>query len=306
MGHILLLILKILGILILVIIGLLVFLIASVLFVPVRYSFTGKKTESETTVKLRFHWFLHILSFYGCYENETFSTRFRIFGIPLSNKKGTNKNDEHEEEASQADSSTPLNTTATKEDGTEPSQSTEKEATSHPHATNFEQSVDSTGNENKKQKQHKKATGWIESCKKQWTNLKRFFKKLWTTLQRAWASTHSFLEFIQADATKQAFRFVKQELQYLFKHIKPRKVKGELIIGFEDPSVTGQCLAVSSMLYPLLGEKIKLYPDFENEVLEGHIQIRGHIRVIHGLLIALHVFRNKNIMQIIKKFQNKN
>ena len=88
-------------------------------------------------------------------------------------------------------------------------------------------------------------------------------------------------------------------------HLKPRNIKGELIIGFEDPSVTGQFLAVSSLFYPFLGEQVKLHPDFENEVLEGAIQIRGHIRAIHALRIVWHIFRNNNIMQIIKKFQNK-
>lgn len=290
MGHILLLILKILGILILVIVGLLVFLCACVLFIPVRYSLTGKKTESETTVKLRFHWFLHILSFYGCYESEEFSTRFRIFGIPLKSKKEPKKNDENEETATEqtqnriehdnpTDSNTPLNTTSAKET--------------------------SDSITNVKKELHQTDSGWIEKIKHQLHNLKCICLKLWTTLKRVCASTHSFLEFIQADATKQTFTFIKTELKYLFKHLKPRNIKGELIIGFEDPSVTGQFLAVSSLFYPFLGEQVKLHPDFENEVLEGAIQIRGHIRAIHALRIVWHIFRNNNIMQIIKKFQNK-
>ena len=318
MGHILLLILKILGILILILLGLLIFVIASVLLIPVRYSFAGKKTEEEVAVTIRFHWFLHILSFYGGYDGEDFSTRIRIFGIPIKSKENSAdyEDEETEDDREQAEDKTSPpdevkeqvrdvspNTVSQEEATVDSRQAEEKTPSDEPVQSATEQRSAST---NKKQKKpRKKGFSLLEKIKNFFQNMKCTCKKICAILKKACASTHSFLEFVQADSTKQAFSFVKRVVKYLFKHLKPRKVKGELIIGFEDPSVTGQCLAVSSLVYPLLGEQIKLYPDFENEVLEGNIQIKGHVRAVHALRILWHFFRDKNMMQLIKKFKNK-
>ena len=62
MIHILLMILKIIGIILLVILGLLLFVLLVVLFVPVRYKLEGAWHGKPEGV-LRAGWFLHILSF---------------------------------------------------------------------------------------------------------------------------------------------------------------------------------------------------------------------------------------------------
>lgn len=323
MGHILLLILKILGILILIILGLLIFVIASVLFIPVRYSLAGKKTEKEVTVKIRFHWFLHILSFYGGYDGEEFSTRLRIFGIPIKPRKESSDDSEETD-----DDTNPVQDNSST---SQPQNKAEEQERLHDNSSDtmsMEEGSGETGQEYKgrisndsekfsvkktairartKQKQtqtRKKGVSWIEKIKNLFHNLKCTWKKICAILKKACASTHSFLEFVQADTTKQTFSFIKEELKYLFHHLKPRRIKGELIIGFEDPSMTGQFLAASSLFYPLLGERIKLYPDFEHEVLEGTIQIKGYVRAVHALRILWHFYRNKNMMQLIKKFSN--
>ena len=62
--HVILTILKILGILLLVILGLLLVIVLSVLFVPVRYQLEGEKTSpgwSEANGKIRVSWLLHLI-----------------------------------------------------------------------------------------------------------------------------------------------------------------------------------------------------------------------------------------------------
>lgn len=302
MGHILLLILKILGILILVIIGLVIVLLASVLFIPVRYSLDGNKTENEVTAKIRFHWFLHIISFCGWYDGETFSTRLRIFGIPLNSRKDTKEDDEKGQakgdKQSNKQTDTVDNTTSQKLLDTETHEDSSIEELSKSKQL-------SNDNKTKNKQTMKKHISIIEKIKNFFRKLKYTWQKICDMLKTVCASTHTFLEFIQAETTKQAFVLTRGELKYLFKHLKPRKVKGELIIGFEDPSVTGQFLAATSLFYPFLGEKIKIYPNFENEVLEGNIRICGHMRSMHGLRTIWHLYRDKNIKQIIKRFQRK-
>ena len=62
--HVILTILKILGILLLVILGLLLAIVLSVLFVPVRYQLEGEKPSpgwSEANGKIRVSWLLHLI-----------------------------------------------------------------------------------------------------------------------------------------------------------------------------------------------------------------------------------------------------
>ena len=63
----------------------------------------------------------------------------------------------------------------------------------------------------------------------------------------------------------------------LLKFLRPKKLTGNLHFGFEDPSVTGKVLAVLGALYPFYGEHIRINPDFENEIFEGDVLVKGNI-----------------------------
>ena len=65
--HIVLLILKILGILLLVILGLLLLILCTVLFVPVRYRIQGLWKE-EKWIRVQVSWLLSLVSFRGGYD----------------------------------------------------------------------------------------------------------------------------------------------------------------------------------------------------------------------------------------------
>ena len=72
MLHIIGLILKILGIILAVLLGIIVLLVCIILFVPVRYEvsaeFPGKL--EDTTAKVRFSWFLHLIAGEAGYKEK--------------------------------------------------------------------------------------------------------------------------------------------------------------------------------------------------------------------------------------------
>lgn len=80
MLHIILIILKTIGIILISILGILLILSLIILFVPIRYQLEAKKYEGiEGYVKIR--WILSILYFKLRYEKENFIYQFRIFGF---------------------------------------------------------------------------------------------------------------------------------------------------------------------------------------------------------------------------------
>ena len=88
MLHIIVLILKILGIILAVLLGIIVLLLCIVLFVPVRYEISAEfpgKLEN-TTAKVRFSWFLHLIAGEAGYtekDGEVVSKGKYMMAVPL-------------------------------------------------------------------------------------------------------------------------------------------------------------------------------------------------------------------------------
>ena len=95
-------------------------------------------------------------------------------------------------------------------------------------------------------------------------------------------------------------------MKYLIKHARPRKAKGFVRFGFEDPYKTGQVLAVLSVLYPFYGERIAIYPEFEQAMLQGDISIKGYIRLLHFVKIIWTFLFDKNVRKTYEDYKTWN
>lgn len=97
MLHILLMILKILGIVVLSVLGLIFFVALVVLFVPIRYEITASRYD-DTKAKIKVKWCLVVFRARFLYENSAFTKKIRLFGFDvvkfLEKRKGRkNKSD---------------------------------------------------------------------------------------------------------------------------------------------------------------------------------------------------------------------
>lgn len=109
-----------------------------------------------------------------------------------------------------------------------------------------------------------------------------------------------YRELIASDVFQQSFQLCKGELAYIFKKIKPQKMEADLIIGMDDPAVTGEILAIYGMLYPFIGEHVNVAGDFEQNRIEGHVFIKGRIRAVTFVRTAIRIYFNKDIRKLIK------
>ena len=71
-----------------------------------------------------------------------------------------------------------------------------------------------------------------------------------------------------------------KQLLYLIRHTEPKNLSGYLRFGFDDPSTTGYAMALYGILYPIWSPKLSVEPDFERQILDCHILIKGKIRVL--------------------------
>lgn len=155
----------------------------------------------------------------------------------------------------------------------------------------------------KKQKKKFSIRGFWESLK---TKLKAFVARLKAFYQR-------FLEvkekgrllkkLYDSEITKRALEKVKKQICYLFRHLRPRILKGSIHYGFSDPAITGEVLAGISMFYPVIAPHFEVTADFANACFEGEIMLKGHIRLIHVAVVAITLFFNRALRKTIKRFQ---
>lgn len=108
-------------------------------------------------------------------------------------------------------------------------------------------------------------------------------------------------EFFFGERNKEGFSHVWKNGKKMIRHILPVKLKGEITFGVEDPYTMGQILTVLGMLYPVYQDKLTLHPNFENQTLEGNVELKG--RIIPGYLLwkVLVIIGSREVRRIINE-----
>ena len=122
--------------------------------------------------------------------------------------------------------------------------------------------------------------------------LRAFFQKIKYTFQRLCGKIKTLSEkkekvkeFLADEVHRRAFHKTKPEFSRLMRRIRPKKLKGTVHYGFEDPYHTGQVLAALGVAYPWLGEAVSVYPDFEKRILQGDLYVKGTVRALYVVLL---------------------
>lgn len=312
MIHILFAILKILGILLLIILGILLFLILVILFVPIRYQLAGERREKDLSGNVVVFWLLHLVHFQFRYENKEKQMELYLLGLPVfalkkkweSRKKSSKKgNTKHKESAKKTEKSVTgesvTKEVVTKEIVTE--EITTEEAKIQ--ETKIQGIVPEERQKIPPKKKRNKISVFWGTIKSIPGKIKTVIKKIKLTIRRIYDKIKNGSEFLQLESTRQAIRLLLGECKGIFKHILPKKMRGNVIYGFEDPSITGQVLAVLSMFYPKYHKKLQIVPMFDQAILEGRIQMRGRIYGIFLLIHGLKIILNKDVKVTWQKVQ---
>ena len=109
----------------------------------------------------------------------------------------------------------------------------------------------------------------------------------------------SLRETVEDEENQKAVRLLLSRVKYLLHHLRFRKFEGQLAFGFEDPVTVGRMLAVLSLFYPLYGECFTITPVFDHTLFEGEIALKGHVRLIHILIVGIQLMMNKKICGLV-------
>ncbi len=332
MVSIILTILKVIGIIFLVLLGIIASLALLVLFVPVRYRAGGSYAQQKADLLGRVSWLVGIICVTVRYQNDQpFHIRARLFGIPVfdnlrkrgrrQKKKRRVKEEEPQiQAASVADNAaepnendTVKNTADTIADTTE-NDSKERAAKQNENAENSEpmqqeaeRAADEAEMPEQQQKKTDKTTIFQKIQKilmkfiKFFENIKFTFQRIYVIMKKIKDNIRYYLELLQQESTKQAFGLCKKQFLRILKNICPKKYSVKLHLGFEDPAVLGNALAVCGMLYPWHMGRIEICPEFEHEIVEGSFSFKGRIHIYVLLWTAWLFLTDKNIKRLRKQ-----
>ena len=287
MLHIVWMLLKIIGILLLVLLGLLVIISATILTVPLRYR--GEASASGTVESLRiyakFSWLLHLVSGYLLYEDGKTKWQVRILWRKRNSEKPVR-------EKQKAEETTDVEKTAKVEKTAEMKETEEVEKTKETEEITEKKESEKTGESAERTKKQKFSE-----------KIKYTIQNICDKIRLCREKKEDLQDFLTDEIHLSSWKRIKQEIVRLLKFLRPKKLTGNLHFGFEDPSVTGKVLAVLGALYPFYGEHIRINPDFENEIFEGDVLVKGNIRGVYALIIAWNLFFDKNIRTTYKELQ---
>ncbi|MGN0264121.1 MAG: DUF2953 domain-containing protein [Oliverpabstia sp.] len=323
--HIILTILKVIGILLLAVLGLVLFFLLSALFVPVCYRMWGKRTVDVLEGKASVSWLFGLIRLSVGYVDSQSKLELYLFGIPLvalkdridrwrknrrkSVKRMRQRKTEKKVVQQKRESSQAVPSVTGKSSDTKPADQICKDnQVKEPVEKPVQDQVDSNSTE----QEPDTAAVIFQKIKEILLKIWRFPGRVLERIRKSRLTFRQFCDkikkwyrFLQMDDTKQALLFLKGKGFLVLRHMLPVKIQGNLHFGFEDPSITGQVLAVAGMVYPLYGKTFRIIPDFEQQVLEGEVNLKGRVFGGYLLLQAWQIYRCKEIRRTYQRFQHK-
>lgn len=318
MLHIILLILKIIGIILLVLIGLVLLVSAVILLAPFQYQGMGscKGTLNTLKAEVKVSWIFHLVSGKAILDQGKIKWQFRAAWLKWSDESDTGigrKKENHKVETSEMPEDDPEKESdrvleekyPEAQSSVTPQKLLEDENTVKKlpeKETKAEQKKDKTT-----KKEEQKTQGFLrriwERIKNIWQKMKYTFIKLYARIKVFIRRKTIVMDFLADEVHKSAFARAKKELKRTLKRLKPKRFKMRLRFGFEDPSLTGKVLAVLCMVYPFINGHAQITPEFEQCILEGDVFIKGHIRVMYFIAAVISIILDKNIRKTYKDFR---
>lgn len=264
---ILLMILKLIGLFLLGILGLFLVLVLLLLFLPVPYRI-WVSGDSDGSSRLEF--------------------RVKLFGIQVVPRK------EHKQRAKK------------KSDDKQSGHSAEDEVTQIPEKQS--EAADKESLTSAEPQVERRSDAGPTKTEKRASGKKRFKHKEKRTSGRDIRST---VERLRAEFTdernRRALRHLISEIRYLLHYFGPRRVRADVSFSLGDPANTGYATAALSVCPFVYGKDCCILPDFEAEqiYLRGWLDVKGHVRMIHVLLVGLRLLFDRDIRIIIQKVRKK-
>ena len=151
-----------------------------------------------------------------------------------------------------------------------------------------------------KKKRHKLFI--ISHIKKRFKNAK---ERLIDNIKHIKEKKDSIISFLKNPGNQRLFGFLKKSIKKLLKHMLPRRTKGYIKYGFDDPYYTGKLLSYISLFSIAYNKDIKVIPAFDKQVIDFDFKYKGHMQLAVVLYILLRVWFDKDFKRVYNEYKNR-
>ena len=313
MLHVILLILKIIGIVLAYVIGLLLLIVAAVLFSPIRYRINADY-HSKIKANAAFSW-LGILRGTISFDEELrvkvkalFFTLYRSDALKKEKKPKTKKKNQDTNVFSMSDEELHLSDDSMVDSCERESDNKYAGCSDNYITESDKEEVQALESEEQSKSRKNIFVRVKEKISFILDKIKEIFGLICDTVKKVKGAGDKLKEkvtdakdFLTSEDNKELFHFLIEQLKELIRAIRPRKYRIDAKLGFEDPAVLGKVLMYISVFYGISGMELNIEPVFGEDIKEGSIFLKGRIRIISILIIALRVYRNKQFKKFISK-----
>ncbi len=311
MVHIILLILKIIGIAIAVILGLLLLCVCAVLFVPVRYRGNLKYYGQFEGEGGRL-WLLHLVSIRAVYNSQTPDGPrivVKILGRCLFDS-GKNEKKSFDNTKNRKLKEIPKEKPKQQESGARFQEDAREKppagsGTLRPGKEMPPPKESSRGSFLSRlyEKLRRSIAGLVTKVRDFVKGLLQKLKGLLEKLRFVRDKKDAILAILFDEKNRPAFLKIKYVVFRVLRHLKPTHLAGKAYFGFDDPASTGYMLGLLSLLYPVCEDRLMLYPNFEKKIFEGEASFAGRLRASVFLFAACQLIFDKEIRRMIRSFK---
>ncbi|MCM1157694.1 MAG: DUF2953 domain-containing protein [Bacteroidales bacterium] len=295
-------VLKVIGIVVIVLLLLIIFILCELLFIPVRYRFSGRY-DGRLDAEAQVTWLPVLLKVQASVKENKLRYEIKLFGgIVMTNtgkklswlgRKFFASNEDYpeadKEEKGNSTVNSPMEVLPDDFDEKYPPPDFSGQAEKRENET-------AEKNKNEKTRAGNKLRKKITAVKAKWKQTVRKCREL---LNKKDALTKVYHSKRFSLAKQDVQRYLKE----LFRIIRPDELEGYIHFGMEDPAATGQILGGLSLIMPLYDEFLLIRPDFEKKCLDGNLSGNGKVYLFKAAKLALKVIFNKNLIKVTKKVQ---
>lgn len=313
-------ILKIIGIILAVLLGILLVTAVCALFVPLRYQGSFSVTGEEGTGKksaaanLRITWLLRFIRvFLTCEETARIRVKVFVFTLLDTGKEEKPEKKRRGRKKQKGAFGKPEKEQGENREKTQDKDTGEESAKTESPVTEKCKEAKSAGagkegtspDKAAQEAPEKEPEGRIKKSgiKQRISNLLYTIREFCDKLRKIKDKKDKVTALWASDHMVSSRGLLGRELLYLLKHSKPRRMEGLLKFGFSDPSATGYAMALYGILYPVWNPKLIVEPDFEKEILNCRIRLKGKIRLVHFLKTGLRLLLSGDVRKAIRDFR---
>lgn len=316
MVHVILLILKVLGITLLILLGIVLLLVLLLLLAPFHYTIDAEYYGDVKAVG-RIQWLCFVLDLKGVYGNNKFLYYLKSFGFMISTNDEEDKHyraisDEEAESDKSSDKAKPSEAEKVPvkvvEDEFETyEQEQEQKTKSEPQKKSIFMRI-YEGIESGLEwvvtipmRVHDKISELMARILDFFANLAENMNKVIKKRDMILQKITGVRSLLEKPYTKKVLKDGKVLLKKMWKHVRPRKLQGSIHFGLEDPATTGQLLGVVGMLYPVYRNHFVIAPDFEQQIFEGKIYAKGRVQIGRMTFLSLRFMLTRDFFKTVQK-----